>query len=51
MAHRSPVAASPESGEVRIFNAGNGQRLAQIKSAHGPVYALAFTPCLNYLEN
>ena len=40
----SKIACSGQSGEVRIFNAGNGQRLSQIKSAHGPVFALAFTP-------
>lgn len=39
----SQVACAGESGEVRIFNTGNGQRLAKISGEHGPVFALAFT--------
>ena len=37
------IACGGESGEVRIFQTENGQRLAQIKGEHGPVFALAFT--------
>jgi hypothetical protein len=37
------IACGGESGEVRIFKTGNGQRLASIKGDRGPVYSLAFT--------
>jgi WD40 repeat protein/mono/diheme cytochrome c family protein len=39
----SLIACGGESGEVRIFKTGNGQRVAIIKGDHGPVFALAFT--------
>ena len=37
------VACSALSGEVRVFKTENGQRVAQIKGRHGPIFALAFT--------
>lgn len=37
------IACSGQSGEVRVFKTENSQRLAQIKGAHGSVFALSFT--------
>lgn len=37
------VACSALSGEVRIFKADSGQRVAQIQGGRGPIFALAFT--------
>jgi len=37
------IACGGESGEVRIFKAENGQRVALLKGDHGTVFALAFT--------
>ena len=37
------VACSALSGEVRIFKAESGQRVAQIQGGQGPIFALAFT--------
>lgn len=38
------VACGGLSGEVRVFNAENGQRLSALKGNFGPTYALAFQP-------
>jgi WD40 repeat protein len=47
----SRIACGGESGEVRIFNSGNGQRVSHIKNVHrsGSVFALAFTADGKYL--
>jgi WD40 repeat protein len=39
----SVVACGAANGEVRIFKMENGQRIAQIKSEQGPVFAIAFS--------
>ncbi len=39
----SAIAGGVASGELRIFRAENGQRIAQIRADHGPIFALAFT--------
>lgn len=38
------VACGGLSGEVRVFNAENGQRLSTLRGNFGPTYALAFQP-------
>jgi len=38
------VACGGLSGEVRVFNTENGQRLSMLKGNFGPTYALAFQP-------
>jgi len=37
------VVCSALSGELRIFQTENGQRVAQIKGGQGPIFAVAFT--------
>lgn len=37
------IACGAASGEVRIFKAESGQRIAQIQSDHGPIFAIAFS--------
>jgi WD40 repeat protein len=37
------VACSALSGEVRIFQTDNGQRVGQIQGGRGPIFAIAFT--------
>lgn len=37
------VACSALSGEVRIFQSDNGQRVGQIQGGRGPIFAIAFT--------
>ena len=45
----SRLACGGLSGEVRLFQTDNGQRIATIPQAGGPVFALAFHPKENQL--
>ena len=45
----SRLACGGQNGEVRIFQTENGQRVAIIQPAGGPIYALAFHPAENRL--
>ena len=45
------VACGGLSGEVRVFNTENGQRLSTLKGNFGPTYALAFQPGTKFLTS
>ncbi len=45
------LACGGQSGEIRIFNTGSGNREATIPSGDGSVFTLAFHPVENYLAS